>query len=149
MNQPYMLSEITVLLSTNRTWRTTLIVDVCDVALKIRLQVTAVATVAALVFLQLTMLLVYVVLEVGKFSEAMRTFGKFVTLLLPLLFFALRCLFQIFWNIISFIWVTTFLLSSVIGSYVLDQISLQFAAETAISTFEILLLSRVDGERPV
>ena len=30
-----------------------LIVDVCDVVLKIRLQVTAVATVAALVFLQL------------------------------------------------------------------------------------------------
>ena len=30
-----------------------LIVDVCDVALKVRLQVTAVATVAALVFLQL------------------------------------------------------------------------------------------------
>ena len=72
VNKSYVLSEITVLLSTNRTWSTTLkvqtliimtwfwkkyfqnlIVDICDVSFKIRLQVTTVATVTTLVFLQL------------------------------------------------------------------------------------------------
>merc|ERR1719500_2493016 len=97
MNQPYVLSQIAVLLSTNRTWSATLIVDICDVPLKICLQITAVATVTALVFLQLTMLLVYVVLQVGEFSEAMRAFGKFIALLLlPLLFVVLCCIFQFF-----------------------------------------------------
>merc|ERR550532_1613444 len=97
MDQPYVLSQIAILLSTNGTWSPTLIVDICDVPLKICLQITAVATVTALVFLQLTMLLVYVVLEVGEFSEAMRTFGKFIALLLPLLFVVLCCIFQFFW----------------------------------------------------
>jgi len=140
MNQPYVLSEIAVLLSTNGTWSPTLIVDICDVPLKICLQITAVATVTALVFLQLTMLLVYVVLQVGEFSEAMRTFGKFIALLLlPLLFVVLCCIFQFFWIFLSFSWVPTFLLSTVTGSYVVDQIILQFAAVAAICTFEILI----------
>ena len=70
VNQPYVLPQITVLLSANRTWSAALeakkklsivslvgfqnlIVDICNVPLKICLQITAVAAVTALVFLQL------------------------------------------------------------------------------------------------
>jgi len=81
MHQPYMLPQVAVLLSTNGTGGATLVMHIGDVSLQICFEVAAVTAVATLVVLQLAVLLVYVVFEVGEFPEAMRAFGHFVCLL--------------------------------------------------------------------
>jgi len=77
MYEAYVLPKITVPLPTYWTRSAALVMHIQDVPLQVCLQVAAVTTVSTLVVLDLTVLLVDVMFQVGELSEAVRTFSKF------------------------------------------------------------------------